>query len=156
MTNDEIIDMAEKVTADFEGRNFYRYADEKWAIDFARLVAKRKREEIELEMKGEKDVAQNIGMADIVERLRFQTRYAKGLVPVTMFEAADEIKKLRHEIAVMTHGIEVEIERLRQVCRDAYEVYAGSEGIPLPETAAEAYLYQLLMTMKDEIRRGLK
>jgi hypothetical protein len=37
-----------------------------------------------------------------------------------------------------------EIERLRQVCRDAYEVYAGSEGIPMPETAAEAYLYQLL------------
>ena len=93
---------------------------------------------------------------DIVERLRFQTRYAKGLVPVTMFEAADEIKKLRHEIAVMTHGIEVENEILRQILRDAYEVYAGSEGIPLPETAAEAYLYELLMTMKDEIRRGLK
>jgi hypothetical protein len=49
-----------------------------------------------------------------------------------------------------------EIERLRQVCRDAYEVYAGSEGIPMPETAAEAYLYQLLMEMKEEIKRGLK
>jgi hypothetical protein len=48
-----------------------------------------------------------------------------------------------------------EIERLRQVCRDAYEIYAGSEGIPMPETAAEAYLYQLLNQMKDEIAKGL-
>ena len=49
-----------------------------------------------------------------------------------------------------------EIERLRQVCRDAYEVYAGSEGIPMPETAAEAYLFQLMHQMKDEIAKGLK
>ena len=48
------------------------------------------------------------------------------------------------------------ITELEQICRDAYEVYAGSEGIPTPETAAEAYLYQLLMQMKDEIARGLK
>jgi hypothetical protein len=50
----------------------------------------------------------------------------------------------------------VRIEELRQVCRDAYEVYAGSEGFPMPETAAEAYLYQQLHLMKDEIARGLK
>ena len=49
-----------------------------------------------------------------------------------------------------------EISRLRQVCRNAYEIYAGSEGIPEPETAAEAYLYQLLMQMKDEVKEGLK
>jgi hypothetical protein len=49
-----------------------------------------------------------------------------------------------------------ERDDLRQILRDAYEVYAGSEGIPEPETAAEAYVYQLLMQMKDEIARGLK
>ena len=48
------------------------------------------------------------------------------------------------------------IERLHQVCRDAYEVWAGSEGIPMPETAAEAYLYQLLIQMRDEVKKGLK
>jgi antirestriction protein len=48
------------------------------------------------------------------------------------------------------------VEELQQILRDAYEVYAGSEGIPMPETAAEAYVYQLLMQMKDEIARGLK
>jgi len=48
------------------------------------------------------------------------------------------------------------ITELEQICRDAYEIYAGSEGVPEPETAAEAYVYQLLMQMKDEIARGLK
>jgi hypothetical protein len=51
---------------------------------------------------------------------------------------------------------EKERDDLRQICRDAYEVYAGSEGIPTPETAAEAYVGYLLNSMKDEIARGLK
>ena len=49
-----------------------------------------------------------------------------------------------------------EVEELRQILRNAYEVYAGSEGIPEPETAAEAYVGYLLNSMKDEIARGLK
>ena len=49
-----------------------------------------------------------------------------------------------------------EIEELRAVFRDAYEVWAGSEGIPKPVTAAEAYLLQLLTQMRDEVKRGLK
>jgi len=49
-----------------------------------------------------------------------------------------------------------EIGRLHQVCRDTYEVYAGSEGIPRPATAAEGYLHQLLMNMRDEVSKGLK
>jgi hypothetical protein len=48
------------------------------------------------------------------------------------------------------------ISHLECVCRDAYEVYAGSEGIPQPTTASEAYLFQQLHLMKDEIARGLK
>ena len=37
-----------------------------------------------------------------------------------------------------------EIERLREALREIYEVYAGSEGIPQPMTAAEGYLLFLL------------
>lgn len=48
-----------------------------------------------------------------------------------------------------------ENNRLRQVCRNAYEVWAGSEGIPEPETAAEAFLLTLLIDMRDEVKRGL-
>jgi hypothetical protein len=50
---------------------------------------------------------------------------------------------------------QAEIDRLRQICRDAYEVWAGSEGIPVPETAPEAYLLQLLVQMRDEVKKGL-
>ena len=48
-----------------------------------------------------------------------------------------------------------EIERLQQVCRRVYEVWAGSEGIPAPETAAEAYLLSLVERMRDEAKEGL-
>ena len=48
-----------------------------------------------------------------------------------------------------------EVERLKQILRDAYEVWAGSEGIPEPVTAAEGYLLQLLMQMVEEVKRGL-
>ena len=36
------------------------------------------------------------------------------------------------------------IERLRKALREIYEVYANSEGIPQPMTAAEGYLLFLL------------
>ena len=38
-----------------------------------------------------------------------------------------------------------EIERLREALQDIREVYAGSEGIPKPMTAAEGYLLERLM-----------
>jgi len=38
-----------------------------------------------------------------------------------------------------------EIKRLRGALREIYEVYAGSEGIPQPLTAAEGYLLSLFM-----------
>ena len=38
-----------------------------------------------------------------------------------------------------------EIEQLREALREIYEVYAGSEGIPQPMTAAEGYLLSLFM-----------
>jgi hypothetical protein len=53
-------------------------------------------------------------------------------------------------------NITAEVERLRQICRDAYEVWAGSNGIPEPITCVEAYMLQLLIQMRDEVKRGLK
>jgi hypothetical protein len=58
-------------------------------------------------------------------------------------------------VVEMDCPLEAEVARLRQVCRDAYEVWAGSEGIPVPETCAEAYLLQLLEQMRDEVKKGL-
>ena len=48
-----------------------------------------------------------------------------------------------------------EIERLRAAFREIGEVYAGSEGIPQPITAAEGYLLQLLMEMVGIARAAL-
>jgi len=48
-----------------------------------------------------------------------------------------------------------EVERLQQVCRDTYEVWAGSEGIPEPICASEAYLLSLVEQMRDEAKKGL-
>ena len=48
-----------------------------------------------------------------------------------------------------------EIDRLRQVARNVYEVWAGSEGIPVPETAAEGYLLRLVEQMRDEAKHGI-
>lgn len=64
---------------------------------------------------------------------------------------------LKHETAVIEVMKELHEEkmRLQQVCRDAYEVWAGSEGIPEPQTAAEAYLLSLVEKMRDEVKRGL-
>lgn len=48
-----------------------------------------------------------------------------------------------------------DVERLRKVARNVYEVWAGSEGIPMPETVSEAYLLQLVEQMRDEAKNGL-
>lgn len=49
-----------------------------------------------------------------------------------------------------------ELRRLHQCCRDVYEVWAGSEGIPEPQTAVEAYLLRLVEQMRDIAKEGLK
>jgi len=49
-----------------------------------------------------------------------------------------------------------EIERLREALREIYEVYAGSEGIPQPMTAAEGYLLSLLMEAVEIAQKALK
>ena len=67
-------------------------------------------------------------------------------------EAAAELRRL-HQICLDS---EVEMRRLHQICRDIYEVWAGSEGIPVPETAPEAYLLQLIEQMRDLAKEGLR
>jgi len=49
-----------------------------------------------------------------------------------------------------------EIDRLREALREIYEVYAGSEGIPQPMTAAEGYLLSLLMEAVEIAQKALK
>ena len=49
-----------------------------------------------------------------------------------------------------------EIEKLREALREIYEVYAGSEGIPQPMTAAEGYLLSLLMDVVRIAPNALK
>ena len=44
----------------------------------------------------------------------------------------------------------------RNYCREIYEVWAGSEGIPMPETAPEAYLLHLVEQMRDIAKEGLR
>jgi hypothetical protein len=47
------------------------------------------------------------------------------------------------------------IEELEAALRDVYEVYAGSEGMPRPMTAAEGYLLQLVKEMANITRAAL-
>ena len=44
---------------------------------------------------------------------------------------------------------------LEAVLREIYEVYAGSEGIPQPMTAAEGYLLHLVKEMANTARAAL-
>jgi hypothetical protein len=49
-----------------------------------------------------------------------------------------------------------EIVQMREALREIYEVYAGSEGIPQPMTAAEGYLLSLLMEVVRIAQKALK
>ena len=52
--------------------------------------------------------------------------------------------------------LEARIEQLEAALREIYEVYAGSEGIPEPMTAAECYLLRLLIEMVGVTRKALE
>jgi hypothetical protein len=49
-----------------------------------------------------------------------------------------------------------EIERLRGICRNIYEVWDGSEVPPIPARYESEYLYRLIDQMRDEAKEGLK
>lgn len=59
-------------------------------------------------------------------------------------QAADEIERLKDGEA-----------RLRAALREAYEVYAGSDGF-IPETASEGYQQQIIKQMVNCISTALK
>jgi hypothetical protein len=66
---------------------------------------------------------------------------------------AEQLLRAKQEVSPEEYNSEV--DRLRQVCRDTYEVWAGSEGIPNPLSPAEAYLLALVEQMRDEVKKGL-
>ena len=65
--------------------------------------------------------------------------------------AEEEIRHLKQELAQR----DGRIEQLEAALRDVYEVYAGSEGIPQPMTAAEGYLLHLVKEMANTARAAL-
>ena len=72
---------------------------------------------------------------DLVKRLR-----------IGIHTSADE-QALRSEAADRIEKLDKRIEELEAALREIHEVYAGSEGIPEPMTAAEGYLLRLLKEM---------
>jgi hypothetical protein len=58
--------------------------------------------------------------------------------------------------AMSETALREEVRYLHQVCRNVYEVWAGSEGIPVPQTCPEAYLLQLIEQMRDAAKEGFK
>jgi hypothetical protein len=60
-----------------------------------------------------------------------------------------------HRLAVDVDALKARIAALEAALREAYEVYAGSDGF-IPETAAEGYLQQLIGEMVAIIGAGLK
>jgi len=95
-------------------------------------------------------IAENASRDAEVEALKEQVRVTKEIDFPRKIEAVtkaiiDERDTLRAALA-----------ELEGVCREVYEVWAGSEGIPLPKTAAEAYLLQLVEQMRDAAKKGLK
>ena len=47
-------------------------------------------------------------------------------------------------------------DKLNAALKEIYEIWAGSEGIPLPTTAPEAYLLRLIEQMRDVARDALR
>ena len=55
-------------------------------------------------------------------------------------------KKLSNNIIA---DLNAKIAKLTEALSDIREIYAGSEGIPIPETAAEAYVLRLVQQMYE-------
>jgi hypothetical protein len=66
-----------------------------------------------------------------------------------------QIKSVMREAANRIEADAARIAALEATLREAYEVYAGSDGF-IAETAAEGYLQQLISEMVAIIGAGLK
>ena len=107
--------------------------------------------------------------ADEIERLRNAIKVQANAVRVLNEAETSELNRLRKNAqeaytAKATLDSEREAnkiltdenERSREALREIYEVYAGSEGIPQPMTAAEGYLLSLLMEVVRIAQKALK
>ena len=83
-------------------------------------------------------------MTDLAERLR---------IKADMVLMCEKIK-FGSDAAVMKEAAD-RIEQLEAALRDAYEVYAGSEGF-IAETCAEGYQQQIITQMVDCISAALE
>ena len=105
---------------------------------------------------------------DIVERLRQRIALVKfDSDAIALHDAANEIERSRKELEELSesiglqrddafaHGFGRGEEEGLQIVREIYEVYAGSEGIPQPMTAAEGYLLSLLMEVVRIAQKAL-
>ena len=96
---------------------------------------------------------------DIVERLRgvYRAPITDGLGAAGGDEPDNSHEFVRKfETPPIQHEAADEIERSREALREIYEVYAGSEGIPQPLTAAEGYLLSLLMEVVRIAQKALE
>ena len=79
-------------------------------------------------------------MTDILKRLTDYIAKCPSAIGRTFHEMDEEV--------LIAQSAD-EIVKLRTALRDVYEVYAGSEGIPQPMTAAEGYLLHLVKEMAN-------
>ena len=68
------------------------------------------------------------------------------------FSSHGAVKEIEKELAAINDSKLVKCPH----CREVYEVWAGSEGVPKPENAVEAYLLQLVEQMRDAAKKGLR
>ena len=73
-------------------------------------------------------------------------------------QAAAELRRLHEENKTLCDRLaQSEPEPVsHRYFREIYEVWAGSEGIPLPKTCTEGYLLHLIEQMRDIAKEGLK
>jgi len=114
------------------------------------------------EMRDERDIAES-RLKAITEALRddslaasFQTmgQYRTALL---RRETAKNQKLTLELQSLISQSMEKEsdIERIKELLRESYEVYAGMEGTPIPQTACEAYLLRIIMEMQKPLSAAL-
>jgi hypothetical protein len=77
---------------------------------------------------------------------------------VSLETKADRLGNKHGDVDAANHyweHLNTEINRLHRCLRNVYEVWAGSEGIPAPIVASEAYLLSLVEQMRDAAKEGL-
>lgn len=86
--------------------------------------------------------------------------YDSIIIELDSFAGAQQLaEELKTRLTTLSrehnYRVSEELDRLRATARNVYEIWAGSEGVPEPKTAVEAYLLQLIEQMRDEARKGL-